>query len=386
MRKVFFDGLPRKRRGVSWMETKGVSLSFIYDEVSGVLKVTDCQRINGKTYLWVSYTEGNPIQISADSIAKGKIGHIVKPKTDRYKVGEIVQGSDCSFLVLSPSFPNKQLKKCYSCKCQKCKNVLVIRERLLDEHGGCPACGDSPRVLIEGFNDMATTAPWMIDYLLDKEDATKYFKSSAKKIMFKCPQCGETKPLSINNVNRKGFSCELCGDGISYGEKFVYKMFHQLGLDVVKQYSPEWANEKRYDFYLPSRNAIVEVHGRQHYPEEMCWHDYDVAKTQENDLAKRELAYNHGISYYYEVNCKRSSPSWIKNSLTQELGDDFLIDSVDWEECHMFAVSNLDYEVTQMYQTGEYTMKEIADALGLGYSTVVKYITRFKDVKELKRT
>ncbi len=72
-------------------------------------------------------------------------------------------------------------------------------------------------------------------------------------------------------IPSNGFSCKRCGDGISYGEKFVYSMLCELNIDFITQLSHitfSWCEKYKYDFYIPSINTIVEVHGRQHYFDE----------------------------------------------------------------------------------------------------------------------
>ena len=68
---------------------------------------------------------------------------------------------------------------------------------------------------IQGVNDIATSAPWMVKFLKNKEDAFIYAKTSSKKIMTKCPDCGYERENSPNNIYYSGFSCPICSDKIS---------------------------------------------------------------------------------------------------------------------------------------------------------------------------
>ena len=53
--------------------------------------------------------------------------------------------------------------------------------------------------------------------------------------------------------------CPKCGDGISYGEKFMYAVLSYAGYDFETQHVFEWSKGenglkgmKKYDFYIPS--------------------------------------------------------------------------------------------------------------------------------------
>ena len=76
---------------------------------------------------------------------------------------------------------------------------------------------------MDGINDIATTHPQFIQYFKDPLEATKYSIHSGKYAWFKCPLCGNEKYMKIDNAFRYGhFPCRSCGDGVSYGNKFIY--------------------------------------------------------------------------------------------------------------------------------------------------------------------
>ena len=56
--------------------------------------------------------------------------------------------------------------------------------------------------------------------------------------------------------------------------------------------------DHRFDFYLPYRNLIIEVHGKQHYkPYTHFGRDEKFKQTIENDRIKKEFVLSRGISY-----------------------------------------------------------------------------------------
>ena len=127
---------------------------------------------------------------------------------------------------------------------------------------GCSCCNGA--IVVPGINDIATTDPWMIKYLVDPEDAYKYTRSSAKKVKVKCPYCGRVKDKSItlNKLHRnQSVSCS-CNDGISYPNKLMFNLLEQLEVEFETEYSPDWIGNRKYDFYIPSMKLIIEMDGR----------------------------------------------------------------------------------------------------------------------------
>ena len=71
--------------------------------------------------------------------------------------------------------PYNVKQKFYKYRCLDCGNEDWSVEYALGEkmHCGCNACCYPPRKVVAGVNDVATTAPWMVKYFLNKEDAQK---------------------------------------------------------------------------------------------------------------------------------------------------------------------------------------------------------------------
>ncbi|MEM5599205.1 hypothetical protein AAHB53_28045 [Niallia circulans] len=56
-----------------------------------------------------------------------------------------------------------------------------------------------------------------------------------------------------------------CSDGFSIPEKFMFNLLDYLQVDFDYQKVFDWSLGKRYDFYIPMLNCIIETHGAQHY-------------------------------------------------------------------------------------------------------------------------
>jgi hypothetical protein len=80
---------------------------------------------------------------------------------------------------------------------------------------------------------------WMIPYFQGGYDEAKlYTPHSTKKVKFKCPICGRVKEKStiISNLCVKHSIGCLCGDGIPYTEKVIFKTLEQLKVPFIFQY------------------------------------------------------------------------------------------------------------------------------------------------------
>lgn len=77
-------------------------------------------------------------------------------------------------------------------------------------------------------------------------------------------------------------------------------------------------NKIRYDFYIPSINAIFEIDGEQHFEEDHKWYDEQHSK----DTEKTRLANENGI--------------YVVRFVQEEIWDD----SIDWKEMMMEMLEN----------------------------------------------
>lgn len=207
----------------------------------------------------------------------------------------------------------------------------------------CPYCSNYPRKIELGINTIWDTDRWMCDLGVSEEDAKRYSHSSGKKIKVKCPNCGKEKYMVLNKIyTRKSISC-ICKSKISYPEKFMVELLDQLNLKYIKEYTPKWSNYRRYDFYLPDHNIIIETHGKQHYTQYgfKSLGGKTLEEEQKNDEYKKTLALENKINDYIVIDCRKSKLEWIKeNILNSELSDILNLDDIDWSKCEQKALEN----------------------------------------------
>lgn len=273
-------------------------------------------------------------------------------------------------------------------KCPKCKQEFDSSWD--DFHSGkrCHYCSIPPRKIELGVNTIWDTDRWMCDLGISEEDAKRYSHSSSEKVMVICPNCGKQKEIIINNVyKRKSIGCS-CGDGFSYNEKFITSLLDQLKIEYIREYKPEWSNNKRYDFYFEYNNKkyIVETHGRQHY--DNYTFSYCGGKTlqeeRSNDQYKKELALQNGIDNYIILDCRNSELDWIKQSIiNSELSNIFDLSKIDLLKCQEFAInSNKVKEVCNYWYLHNninnegLTITYLAKIFNLSKSSIVNFLKK----------
>lgn len=297
--------------------------------------------------------------------------------------------------------------KYYKYKCNKCgfdagkhystrhkvyKKEYWIEESSLLRGGGCACC--SGRALAEGINDIPTTNPEMIKYFSGGyEEAKLYTRSSNEKIYAICPDCGKLKaiPILINTIyNNKSINCS-CSDFIPYGEKLMFSVLRQLGLDFITQLSKttfKWCGKYRYDFYFKYNDEqyIIETHGGQHYDNKFnVSGGKTIEEEKENDRIKKELALNNQIKEdnYIIIDCRKSESEYIKqNILNSKLNEIFCFRKIDWIKVSEFACSNLVKEACEYKKNNpKLTTGEIGKLMG-GYcgATISRWLKRGNEV------
>ncbi len=126
---------------------------------------------------------------------------------------------------------------------------------------------------------------------------TEYGNSTHKQSTFYHQSCGYTWSTKLSHVLNSGSGCPSCA--ASKGEKAVREYLSNRRIRFEEQYSPSWIGRKRYDFYLPTHNLIIEFHGEQHYRFIEFFHrnKRNFNASQKDDAFKEAEAKKNGIRY-----------------------------------------------------------------------------------------
>lgn len=279
-KKIYLEDFPKHKTGkfvgcIDWKNLDNNTIRFEYQDMVGTFLVKYFDKDTEK--ILVKYNN-REIWCHRSTFRRNNICRIIGiiDNDFRYEIGHRYITDNFDFTITDKKVINN--KKMYKYKCNKCgfdsnkttyyKGNSVdywVSETNLKQNISCPCCGGKKTYTQEGINDITTTDRWMIPYFQGGYgEAKRYLAGSEEKKIFICPLCGrlKDKKMSIYTLHRiKTISCPFCSDGFSYPEKFVSCFLKQLNEPFITQYSPSWANKKRYDFYLPNMNIIVEVDG-----------------------------------------------------------------------------------------------------------------------------
>lgn len=246
----------------------------------------------------------------------------------------------------------------------------------------CPYC--MRRKVFVGETDAWTERPDVAKLLLNPEDGYKYFATGSQYLDFVCPNCKSIIKHNISIVSRYGLYCSHCGDGMSFGEKFVNELLKQLQVEFVFNKATQWSDNKRYDFIIKSMSLIIEVHGAQHYRTAFSFkHSSRKSKSleeeQANDVYKKSLAINNGIKHYVELDCRNSDYEFVKQSvLESELSKLYDLSNIDWEKCfEATGISNVK-RCADLWNGGMKNTKEISGEISMDRTSVIEYLKKAK--------
>lgn len=388
MRYQILTNLPKKKYSHTEKEVidrkamVGLEVDLLYKGEQFKIKIMEY--IGGKIPKFKVEYKNTISEINCSCFMAGQLGRVLGKHSINFKVNigdEFIDNKRHIIITDREYRKHKQGhdEKWYKYKCDKCGwHEGWIRESCLLSGKGCSCCAG--RTVVEDINSIWTTDRWMCDLGLSEKDAKIYCKSSGKNVIVVCPNCGKTKKMIINTIyNERSIACS-CGDGVKYPEKFMTSVLEQLNIEYVFQLTKKsfyWCEDKRYDFYIPSLNTIIETHGRQHY-EDCGWSK--AKDVQENDRIKYELALQNGIGGYIVIDCRKSNKEHIKNSIVNsELNKIYDLSKINWSECEEFALkSNIVKEVCEYWNDRQEweTTKALAEIFGLSREAIIDYLKK----------
>lgn len=189
-------------------------------------------------------------------------------------------------------------------RCLKCGNIFERSvNSLRSKSAGCPWCSgrykgtEQLKQRLEKFYG---------DNVFDFSKAE--YSGSRNNVEIICRSCGQTfcaTPHSLLSRKDNGVRCPFCNHNISKGEKRIMSVLESVGLRKDIDYHkekmfPELKSESgtalRYDFYIPSRNLLVEYNGEQHYaPKKIFGGEKELRVRRHHDWLKRKYAKKHGL-------------------------------------------------------------------------------------------
>lgn len=383
-------------------KTIGCIVYFIYEDIEGELEIIDYN--SDSTELFIKY-ENNTNSLNITVFKKGGLGNILKKITSKFKIelGVNLNDGKRDIVIIDREYKKIDVvdkldrksvtnQKWYKYHCNKCNAELWILEGNLLKGTGCACCCPNPQSIVEGINDIPTTAPWMVKYFQNGyEEAKLYTKCSNRKIYPICPDCHKIKNKTIKICDifkNHSIGCS-CGDGISYGEKLMFYMLNQLVKNnFIWQFTKtnnKWCDKYKYDFYFEYKNEkyIIETHGEQHYTKSFYTdkNDKSLEKTKKNDQVKKELALANKIKEenYIVVDCRKSDLKFIKNNIINtRLSEIFDLSIVNWNNIGEMSCKNLIKKVCDYWNNKQKneTTTDLNSIFNISRTTLIKYLKR----------
>lgn len=279
-----------------------------------------------------------------------------------------------SIEILSKEYINRRTNldlKCNECG-HKWQNYLELTKRT----NGCPLCSrkdiSNRFSFCEKKDSIGFLKPNLVIFFKNKDMAYKLKPNSNRKEVMVCPECGDEKSMFLQNLNKRGFRCKSCGDGVSLPEKLFNNLLKMLSINYESQKSFNWSGRKIYDFYLPETSTIIELHGGQHYTE--SFKGVKLRDVARNDYLKKSLAKKNGVREYIEIDCRKSDFLYLKNNMLINFSPLLKLKDSQWEKAWMLSQNSLTVMSWDMWEKEKKTVNKISKELNVEASTIRRYL------------
>jgi hypothetical protein len=267
-------------------------------------------------------------------------------------------------------------------KCKMCSFTFESTGYKILKRKFCPNCRNNESyVRDKRFKPLYMTHPKLSEYLLNKDDSCNYPARTSKMLKWVCPVCGIIFKKSPRRIEGEYVCCKGCSDNYSQPNKYFYSFLRELGVEFEIEKVFSWSkfdNRKnfKYDFYIESKNMIVEVMGIQHYPFDGLYYKTSYEKQHEVDIEKERLAMANSISFYVKIDARESGFDFLKNSIIQSMNEHFNLNHLSWENINCLAIKGFMKQICDMYNSGQHMIKEISKKMKLSRNTVSRYLKR----------
>lgn len=372
---IDLSNVPLKKHGnkhvYNWEKCIDIPAKFKYKDTEGILylnylrkKKTGSKKTSLLNVKYKNYEQ----DMVPSMILSCRFGGMLKYKTSDYyyDIGEIVNGSKVlNKIKISDS---RSSVKAYKMLCMETNGTFEMRESNLKSGQKSPYL----RGYKVGPGNSLFNEKHILKHLKYIEDAHKYHRKSGKKIMVECKSCGFEKYIQISDLVKYGFSCPFCTKGISFPERFMSALLKINNIKYEFQKSFTNLERKRFDFYLPEQNCVIEMNGMQHYQK----NDYlNHESTILSDNIKIKYCANNNIKYI-PIDCSMSTFEFVSNSIEKSPINEIFkkMNKVDISNkmMEMFVIENindiaLDYKNNMSYKEiiDKYELKDKHELIGI---------------------
>ena len=236
------------------------------------------------------------------------------PSCNRAKFAEERKKSNEQFIdelsISNPSvLPLDKYNGAYTrinCKCKIHGDNFVGRPHdLLSGKTGCKKCEWEKRSKSTLFTQDAYED--LIYSITDEVEVVGKYNGMNKPIEFKCGRCGNHWTTLARAIVYDNEGCPRCRS--SKGEKEIRTWLKKNNIEFEEQKRFDGliglgGKKLSYDFYIKSKNALIEYQGEFHDGTAKLATDESLNKQQEHDKRKREYAEENSIQlieiWYYD--------------------------------------------------------------------------------------
>lgn len=320
-----------------------------------------------------------------------KIGNAKRDNIDNIK-DKLFEKYGNEFELLSTTYKNNSKKMLFKHNCLTPHTFYSSSNQILN-NGGCGVCHGLQ--VCEGYNDIATTNPYIASLFENYEETKKYTEWSNHKVNFKCPNCGNIRNKIISQVSRDGnLSCPVCGDGYSYPNKFIYNSLLQIKdkLDFLnREFAPDWCSFSfrgttktgKYDIYfcVSGNKYIIEMDGGLGHGNNVIG-DISREESLYIDNEKDKLAIKNDISVI-RINCEYGRDNrfeYIVNNIYEsELSNILPLNLIDFNKADKDSQNSLLIDACNMWNDG-HKVSDIIAKLDIVSSTVTNYLQKGSEI------
>lgn len=228
-------------------------------------------------------------QCSCGRIKSFRADHLKKIKTCGECSKDLTNQRFGRLVALKKGKKDKAQHQFWICKCD-CGNICEVNSDNL-RRGLTQSCGCLHSEITHNlkFKDITNQK-------FGKLTALSYEIKNQKAIWTCKCDCGNICEVAGNNL-QNGHT-QSCGC-ISYsiGEKNIKEILEKNKIKYIKEYVFKDLPNRRFDFYLPEYNRLIEFDGRQHTRHTSNWYktEEEFEKARERDLEKNQYALRNNI-------------------------------------------------------------------------------------------
>lgn len=303
---VDLSTLPRRGKSIDWKATNH-TVPFKYHDTEGTLHIKYSPSESKTVMIDITYNNTTVTQ-QVTNLKKVKLNYVTtqnkKYTMQDYNVGDIVKG--CEVLAIKKK-SDKYFYLVYNIK-EEVYGTISNHKLSTLKNGNYVPYRTVPQ------SKMLYHQKHVHKYIKNKEDLFNYRHTSRKYIKTVCPNCHMERRVRVTDLTRDNYTCTCSKSYSSFGERVTQAYLDILNVQYVREYRFKDLGLKRFDFYLPEFNTVVEVHGMQHYQEVTGYMNHEV--TKQSDIEKRQYCKDHDITYV-EIDARKSTFKHVIDSLNQ---------------------------------------------------------------------